>query len=84
MSCGRVQTINSNKEDPTIYQILTHIYKTYKHEPIYLHDSYNPEYLIWTAGSPTDSKSEPEPPATTSSSAEPSQSSEPTEPSQSS
>ncbi|KAF9439761.1 hypothetical protein P691DRAFT_768932 [Macrolepiota fuliginosa MF-IS2] len=54
--------------------------KTYNCEPIYLHDSYNPEYLIRTTGSPTNSESEPEPPATTSSSAEPSKPSKPTKP----
>ncbi|KAF9450869.1 hypothetical protein P691DRAFT_757838 [Macrolepiota fuliginosa MF-IS2] len=61
--------------------------ETYKHKPIYIHNSYDPEYLIQTTGSPTDSESKPEPPATTSPSTEPSKSSEPTEstePSQSS
>ncbi|KAF9439740.1 hypothetical protein P691DRAFT_769004 [Macrolepiota fuliginosa MF-IS2] len=47
--------------------------ETYEHKPIYLHNSYNPEYLIQTAGSPTNSESRPEPPATTSPSTEPSE-----------
>ncbi|KAF9444996.1 hypothetical protein P691DRAFT_762885 [Macrolepiota fuliginosa MF-IS2] len=46
--------------------------ETYEHEPIYLYDSYDPEYPIQTAGSPTNSESKPEPPATTNPSAEPS------------